>query len=115
MITLNNAQTFLKVVDRSAALQERIDAANWDSQVIVSLAAAQGFHFSEDELQTAIDETWGVLSEEELVNAAGGGNGNGVVPPGQEKKGDVNPDGTWSPPPGDVSGNSCLFGWKNKC
>jgi len=114
MMSLNDAQSFLEVVDRSATLQERIDAADWDSQVIVSLAAAQGFHFSEDELQTAIDETWGVLSEEELVNAAGGGNPNPNPPPGLVNDDNSGVD-TWSPPPGDVSGNSCLFGWKNKC
>jgi len=105
-----NVQNFLK------------NAANagydWNVNTLSALATQHGYGFSTDELQTAADEMWGDLSEEQLRGVVGGkgsdngkgnnGNGNGgnthVNPPPGHSDGD-----TWAPPPGDVSGNSCFF------
>lgn len=89
------------------------DGQAWDVAALSALAAARGLAFSADDLQTAADELWGGLSEDALRGvAAGGGNGRqdpGPVRPDTSKAG--NPNGQWSPPPGDVSGNSCFF-WR---
>lgn len=84
----------------------------WHVPSLVDAAKRHGLHFTADELVTAADELWGNLSEDELhAVVGGGGNGrsdNGPVtivnppPPFQDRD-------TWSPPPGDVSGNSCFF------
>lgn len=98
------------------AHQFLMNAANagyaWDVDALSALAHQHGYHFSTDDLQTAADELWGDLTEEQLRGVVGGG-GNGRqetgpvelvnLPPGHQ-------DGdTWAPPPGDVSGNSCFF------
>ncbi len=109
-MAIGDAHQFLREVDADLDLQTQVDAANWNAAVILQVAAGRRLRFTEAELQTAMDEAWGVLSEEELAVAAGGAYTQPNPPPGQVKTaGDV-----WSPPPGDTSGNSCLFGWKNK-
>ena len=85
----------------------------WDTVAVVRMAHAQGYQFSADELETAADELWGNLSEDQLRDVAGGGS----VAPSMD--GPVKADLTvvatastatvWTPPPGDVSGNSCFF------
>jgi len=98
-----------------------VNAANagygWDVNALSSLALQNGYRFSTAELQTAADELWGDLSEEQLRSVVGGGSDNGKDNSGNGKGGAThqNPppghgDGnTWAPPPGDVSGNSCFF------
>ena len=85
----------------------------WDAASVVRMAQAQGYQFTGEELETAADELWGNLSEDQLRDIAGG---DSVAP---SKDGPVtvnkaNMDGkssgeAWAPPPGDVSGNSCFF------
>jgi hypothetical protein len=85
----------------------------WDTSTIARMAQAQGYHFSAEELETAADELWGNLSEDQLRDVAGGGSvapsTDGPVTVDLSKAGQSSGDGTWSPPPGDVSGNSCFF------
>jgi predicted ribosomally synthesized peptide with nif11-like leader len=105
---VNNAVAFLQKVDRDTHLQTLINAADWEPQAITRLAISQGFAFSVRELLAAMDTLWGSLSEEDLSSISGGFKHDNP-PPGQDGG---NKGGTWSPPPGDVSGNSCFFGWK---
>jgi hypothetical protein len=115
-MSLVNARQFIQAMEADTALQTRITAANWSPTVIQREAAARQLAFSAAEFETALDEVFGTLSEETLVNAAGGkseeaGSDDHLnPPPGQDPGG----NDTWSPPPGDVSGNSCLFGWRDR-
>jgi hypothetical protein len=96
-----NAKEFLRTVSTT----------EWNIDSLVRLAHSQGYRFDAGDLETAADELWGNLSEDQLHDIAGGGEGRVTVGPvsvdlsaaGTKK------DGTWSPPPGDVSGNSCFF------
>jgi predicted ribosomally synthesized peptide with nif11-like leader len=114
---MNKAVSFLQKVNGDHQLQALINSANWDVNTVTRIAANYGYVFSARELRLAMDELWGNLSEEDLSVVAGGNegrDGKGRVeivnpPPGQ---GGAYDSGTWSPPPGDVSGNSCFFGWK---
>jgi hypothetical protein len=97
-----NAKEFLRTVSTT----------EWNIDSLVRLAHSQGYRFHAEDLETAADELWGTLSEDQLRDISGGG-GNGC-----DTSGPVSVDlslagqkteGTWSPPPGDVSGNSCFF------
>jgi hypothetical protein len=83
--------------------------SDWNPAVVSRMAQAQGYHFSAEELETAADELWGNLSEDQLRDVAGGGS---TVVPGPVKvdtSSTKSTSSTWTPPPGDVSGNSCFF------
>ena len=90
-----------------------ISVNEWDAALVVRMGHAQGYQFTVDEVETAADELWGNLSEDQLRDIAGGGGS------GREDKGPVTVDlsatdgkksaEAWTPPPGDVSGNSCFF------
>jgi len=99
-----NAKDFLCFA--SATLTE------WNIDSVVRLAHSQGYGFNAEDLETAADELWGQLSEDQLRDVAGGGG------EGRSDIGPVSADlslagkvsaGVWTPPPGDVSGNSCFF------
>lgn len=90
-----------------------LSITGWDIASIVRISQAQGYQFTADEIETAADELWGNLSEEHLRDVAGGG-GNGREGTGPVavdlKTITVKQEGqAWTPPPGDVSGNSCFF------
>lgn len=95
----------------------QIAGTSWDMDALTALARQHGYAFSADELATAADALWGSLSEDDLRGIAGGrpGNGNGRPDPGPNNVHEFPPPGqnrdsdTFSPPPGDVSGNSCFF------
>lgn len=104
---LIHARAFVNAANTDAALQNALNASNWDLTEAVVVAAAHGYEFSTDELQAALDELWGDMSEEQLLNAAGG------TPPGGIPAGGPiidHGDGYWSPPSGEISGKSCFFG-----
>jgi hypothetical protein len=92
---------------------QSLSHAQWDVQALTELAVLDGYSFSSEELEAAADELWGSMTEEQLSELVGGG-GNGCPNPGPvtvdksamegKKSG-----GAWTPPPGDVSGNSCFF------
>jgi len=85
---------------------------DWDLTHVQTLAQSAGYHFSSEDLETAADELWGNLSEDELHDIASGGEGRFTVGPVSvdvSVAGKKPSEGTWSPPPGDVSGNSCFF------
>jgi predicted ribosomally synthesized peptide with nif11-like leader len=113
MMSLVNATSFLSLLDRDTLLLAQVNAADWDTDAMIALAGERGYAFSEADLEQAIDNNWGVLTEEELANAAGGvpggSSGHQNPPPGHTNKHDG-----WAPPPGDVSGNSCFFGWRGR-
>jgi predicted ribosomally synthesized peptide with nif11-like leader len=106
-MSLQRARSFLTRVSQNRRLQHQLEAATWDAHHAVCIAGALGLQFTPADLQAAIDEAWGVLTEEDLRGVVGGG-GNG-----RSGTGRVTPDtsgtDTSSPPPGDVSGNSCFF------
>jgi hypothetical protein len=85
----------------------------WDIDSVVRLAQAQGYRFTANELETAADELWGNLSEEQLRDVVGGGGegreGKGAVEVDLSNVGGKESAEAWAPPPGDVSGNSCFF------
>lgn len=116
-MTILNAKQFLSKIDRDAELQSSVVAANWSTNAVLRIAASCGFSFTDIELQSAIDEVWGALNEDELRMISGGGEGNGGNPNGPVDpiSGPGNPasgpkDGPWSPPPGEVCDRSCFFG-----
>jgi predicted ribosomally synthesized peptide with nif11-like leader len=116
---MTSAKDFLSKVEGSPALQARFDSVNWNTGALTEIAAEEGYVINATEMQTALDELFGDLSEEQLMSVAGTGNGNGrpnpggPVDPGENGPPPSQPgfwDGSgWSPPPGDVSGNSCFF------
>lgn len=85
----------------------------WDVPSVARMAHEQGYTFSTDELETAADELWGHLNEDQLRDIVGGGgngrDGKGPVTPNTSTAGNTANGGPWAPPPGDVSGNSCFF------
>jgi predicted ribosomally synthesized peptide with nif11-like leader len=113
-MSLQRARNFLTRVSQNHRLQTQLEAAAWDSRTAVGIGSALGYQFTPTDLQSAIDETWGVLTEEELLGVAGGGgNGRGgggavTVDTGTTDDGATSGE-TYTPPPGDVSGNSCFF------
>lgn len=58
---------FYDVLKTDEILQEQVKAAN-DSSSVVRIAAAKGYEFTEQELETVMQE----VSEEELASVAGG-------------------------------------------
>lgn len=89
--------------------------SRWDVNALIGIAAQQGYRFTADELQTAADELWGDLSEDQLRSVVGGG-GNGRQDPGPVDPSGNTPPGHlddrsegWSPRAGEVSGRSCFF------
>jgi hypothetical protein len=85
----------------------------WDATLVAHMAQAQGYQFTADELETAADELWGNLSEDQLRDIAGAGSSGrtttGPISPDLSTAGSVTTSEVYSPPPGDVSGNSCFF------
>ena len=100
-----NAKNFLNTLGSTVT--------DWDTSTVARMAQAQGYQFSAEELETAADELWGNLSEDQLRDVSGGGGngrpGTGPVRPDTFGAGKPSGIGTWTPPPGDVSGNSCFF------
>jgi predicted ribosomally synthesized peptide with nif11-like leader len=87
------AKEFLQRLETDLRLQGELESAGWSPNDMVMLAEEHGYCFSLSELNTALDERYGDLVEEELAYVAGGG----CKPTDQH--------GT----PGDVSGSSCFF------
>ena len=112
-MTLHSAKTFLGRVNQNRGLQTQLERAGWDALATIRIADTLGFQFSNADLRAAIDSTWGVLSEEELIGVTGGGGsgrtGGGKVTTDTDTAGDASDSDTYTPPPGDVSGNSCFF------
>jgi hypothetical protein len=113
-MSLLSAMKFLHMVEMDTELQLQMNTLNWNAPKAASFAAQHGLHFSAQDFQSAVDTLWGVLDEEQLSHISGGkGPGSNFPhdnpPPGHSGREE---GGTWSPPPGDVSGNSCFFGWK---
>ena len=70
-MAVENAKTFINTVNSDEALAQKLADAP-DMNAIVTRANEMGYSFSHDELQAAIDEVYGELSEADLDNAAGG-------------------------------------------
>src|SRR5436190_2173663 len=102
-MSLEIAKQFLNYLDYSVETQAKLNLAGWNSDLMMQLATANGFPITASSLFAAIDEMWGTLSEEELVNAAGGGDNE--LPHDNPPLGQTDRSGGWTPPPGDVSGN----------
>jgi predicted ribosomally synthesized peptide with nif11-like leader len=86
---------------------------HWDTASVVRMAHAQGYQFTADELETAADELWGNLSEDQLREVAGGGSIapslDGPVTADTSSVKTISTSTSFEPAPGDVSGNSCFF------
>ncbi len=88
-----------------------LSLTDWNIDTLINLAHTQGQAFTADDLETAADELWGQLREDQLRDIVGGGS---TVVPGPvtvdlSVTATAKSGGAWSPPPGDVSGNSCFF------
>ncbi len=89
---MGNAKSFLKTVESNPELQNQLNAVDWDTQKVVGIAAHAGFSFNAGELQTAIDDLWGNLSEADLRKVQGAGgpsnplgkDANGTDPRGKD-------------------------------
>ncbi len=62
-MSLANAQQFIMDVEYDPDLKERIAASHWDINTIFDAAAERNLSFTERELEIALDQMWGVLSE----------------------------------------------------
>src|SRR5215213_5502200 len=102
-MTLQSAKTFLGRVNQNRSLQTQLERAGWDERTTIRLAGALGFQFSVADLQAAIDSTWGVLSEEELLGVTGGGGtgrtGGGKVTTDTSGTTETDTSTTFEPPP----------------
>jgi len=74
-MSLEKAKAFLKKAEDDKDLQAKIDATQSDGKAVVKLGAGMDYEFTVEELNTAIDEMYGELSDEELASAAGGTTG----------------------------------------
>jgi len=113
-MSLESAQSFLAQINQNPNLQTYLETMAWDARVAVRIARAFGYRFTTADLHTAIEDTWGLLTEEQLLGVTGGGGngraGSGTVTVTTDSTGsDASAGGAHSPPPGDVSGNSCFF------
>jgi len=72
-----NAAQFIQNISQDNAIIAQMNRTGWDTNTLVTFAASRGLSFSVSELQSAMDEAWGMLSEEELANIAGGKHGQG--------------------------------------
>lgn len=72
---LDNAKAFLQQAEADQALRAKIDATGSDGKAVVMIGSEKGFEFTVEELNAAIDELYGELSDEELASAAGGTSG----------------------------------------
>lgn len=61
-MSLAHAQQFVMDVEVDPELRERIAAVHWDVSTIFEAAAERGLFFTEDELNAALDQLWGILS-----------------------------------------------------
>jgi predicted ribosomally synthesized peptide with nif11-like leader len=74
-MSAEKAKAFLKKAQDDQALQAKIDATQSNGKAVVKLGASLGYEFTVEELNMAIDELYGELSDEELASAAGGTTG----------------------------------------
>lgn len=88
------AKKFLQAVEQDQKLQAKLESVQWLSTYVVAIAINKGYFFTESELEAAMQEKYGTVSEERLFYNTGGASTR------HEK---------WMPPPGDVAGNSCFF------
>ncbi|MBI5958199.1 MAG: Nif11-like leader peptide family natural product precursor [Chloroflexi bacterium] len=72
---LEIAKQFLKKAQEDDALHQRLSAVEGDRAAAVKLGAELGFSFTAEELQTASDELYGDVSDDDLAAAAGGQSG----------------------------------------
>ncbi len=74
-MSAEKAKAFLKKAQDDQDLQAKIDATQSNGKAVVKLGASLGYEFTVEELNMAIDELYGELSDEELASAAGGTTG----------------------------------------
>jgi hypothetical protein len=99
-------------MDAKQFLATHSNLNHWDTASVVRMAQAQGYQFTADQIETAADELWGNLSEDQLRDVAGGGStakGGTTVTADTSTVTTLSTAEVYSPPPGDVSGNSCFF------
>ena len=117
-MSFETAKRFLAQIEQHPNLQTYLESSAWDARLAARIALTFGFRFNAADLHAAIDATWGVLSEEELTGVTGGGGngrgGSGAVTVTTGTTGTDASGGSHSPPPGDVSGNSCFFSRSNR-
>jgi predicted ribosomally synthesized peptide with nif11-like leader len=71
-MSLEIAKEFLKKTREQDDLYQKISAIAGDSVAAVRLGASLGYAFTVQELETASDELYGDLSDDDLASAAGG-------------------------------------------
>ncbi len=75
-MSLVKAMSFLNKAEEDDALRERLEALEGDSAAAVKLGAENGFEFTAEEFDAAMDELYyGNLSDDELEDSAGGQGG----------------------------------------
>jgi hypothetical protein len=68
---LDNAKNFLTQLEDDHSLQSELTNLGWHIEATLQVASAKGYQFNSHELQHAIDEMWGSLTEEDLLTIAG--------------------------------------------
>lgn len=61
-MSLADARQFVIEVEHDPELRSWIAGAHWDTAVVLAAAAQLGRTFTEDELNTALDQVWGILA-----------------------------------------------------
>ena len=62
-MSLADARQFVIEVEDDPELRTWIASAHWETAVVLAAASQLGRSFTEDELNTALDQVWGILSE----------------------------------------------------
>jgi hypothetical protein len=70
-VGFDNAKNFLTQLEDDHSLQSELNDVGWHIEATCRVASAKGYQFNSHELQHAIDEMWGSLTEEDLLNIAG--------------------------------------------
>ena len=74
-MSLETAKEFLKKANADQGLMAKLTAVEGNGPAAVKLGAEQGFVFTIADLNAAMDEVFGDLSDDDLAGAAGGQGG----------------------------------------
>lgn len=65
-MAMEHAQHFVQRLDYDEMLLELVRSVYWDSDTMLEIAYSDGYDFTAEELDLAMDEAWGVFAEEDI-------------------------------------------------
>lgn len=64
-MSMEHAQHFVERLDYDADLLEWVRYVNWDADAMLEIAYQQGYEFTAEEMDVAMDQAWGIFEEED--------------------------------------------------